>query len=228
MQVILLEKVANLGQLHAHLLADLAVRGALHRLPRFDEAGDAAVHRHREGSAPRQQGLAVALDQGDHRRRQSRKGQQTARRAASGPLAGDGLGGRGATTAVAMGAVPLDQLYGAAGELLVARVRLALVGMVTFIPIINVLVSSWMLESYVGLVACLVALGFAVAVWLVVRRGFYRPWLGFLTSAVDVTIVTGALAAFLVFGTPHVAINSRVMFCAGPFRWSPRLPRYAT
>ncbi len=117
---------------------------------------------------------------------------------------------------------------GAAGELLVAKVRIALVAMVTVIPIVNVIVSSWMLESYVGLGACLVALAFALSVWLVVRRGFYRPWLGILTSAVDVTIVTGALVAFMLFDTPHVAINSRVMFSVYFFAIGASSLRYDT
>ena len=64
--------------------------------------------------------------------------------------------------------------------------------------------------------------------WAVVRRGFYRPWLGFLTSAVDVTFVTGTLIAFLVLDTPHVAVNSRIMYSVYFFSIGAASLRYDT
>lgn len=117
---------------------------------------------------------------------------------------------------------------GAQGELLVAKVRIALVSLVLLIPIYNVLATPYLVESWVGLVATLGALIFAVVVWVVVRRGFYRPWLGFLTSAVDVTIVTGTLVAFLAMGTPHVAVNSRIMYSVYFFSIGASSLRYDT
>ena len=69
---------------------------------------------------------------------------------------------------------------------------------------------------------------FAVAVWVVVRRGFYRPWLGFLTSAVDVTFVTATLATFLYLDTPHVAVNSRIMYSVYFFSIGASSLRYDT
>jgi len=107
---------------------------------------------------------------------------------------------------------PMLMDAGAGGELLVAHVRLVLIGLVTLIPVVNYFTTPYLIETYVGLVASLVALVFALVVWAVVRRGFYRPWLGLLTSAVDVSVVTGTLVAFLLLDTPHVAVNSRVMF----------------
>ena len=77
--------VAHVGDRHADLLAHLAVHGLLHRLARLDEAGDAAVHRHRERAAASEQRLAVALDERDHRRRQAREGEQPARRDSAAP-----------------------------------------------------------------------------------------------------------------------------------------------
>ncbi|TFG46602.1 MAG: GGDEF domain-containing protein [Gemmatimonadales bacterium] len=117
---------------------------------------------------------------------------------------------------------------GAQGELLVAKVRIALVSLVLLIPIYNVLATPYLVESWVGLVATLGALIFAVVVWVVVRRGFYRPWLGFLTSAVDVTIVTATLVAFLAMGTPHVAVNSRIMYSVYFFSIGASSLRYDT
>jgi len=117
---------------------------------------------------------------------------------------------------------------GAAGELMVAQVRLVLVLLLQLIPIANILLTDYMLESYIGMAATLTALVFAIAVYAVVRRGFYRPWLGFLTSAVDVSIITAGLASFLVAGTPHVAVNSRVMFCVYFFAIGASSLRYDT
>jgi diguanylate cyclase (GGDEF)-like protein len=117
---------------------------------------------------------------------------------------------------------------GAHGELLVAKVRIALVSLVLLIPIYNVITTPYLIEAWVGLVATLAALVFAVIVWGVVRRGFYRPWLGFLTSAVDVTFVTATLVAFLAMGTPHVAVNSRIMYSVYFFSIGASSLRYDT
>ncbi|HMU60307.1 MAG TPA: GGDEF domain-containing protein [Gemmatimonadales bacterium] len=117
---------------------------------------------------------------------------------------------------------------GAHGELLVAKVRIALVSLVLLIPVYNVIATPYLIEAWVGLVATLAALVFAVVVWGVVRRGFYRPWLGFMTSAVDVTFVTATLVAFLAMGTPHVAVNSRIMYSVYFFSIGASSLRYDT
>ena len=117
---------------------------------------------------------------------------------------------------------------GAHGELLVSKVRIALVSLVMLIPIYNVIATPYLIEAWVGLVATLGSLIFAVFVWAVVRRGFYRPWLGFLTSAVDVTFVTATLIAFLAMGTPHVAVNSRIMYSVYFFSIGASSLRYDT
>ena len=63
----------------ARFLGDLADHGLLQGLPRLHEPGHAAVHRNREGAAPREQGLtAVSFDQGDDGGGQARDGQQAA------------------------------------------------------------------------------------------------------------------------------------------------------
>ena len=117
---------------------------------------------------------------------------------------------------------------GAQGELLVAKVRIALVTLVLLIPIYNTIVTPYLIEAWIGLVATLTSFVFALAVWAVVRRGFYRPWLGFLTSAVDVTIVSATLVAFLALGTPHVAVNSRIMYSVYFFSIGASSLRYDT
>ncbi|HEU4700095.1 MAG TPA: GGDEF domain-containing protein [Gemmatimonadales bacterium] len=101
---------------------------------------------------------------------------------------------------------------GAGGELLVARVRLLLTGILLVIPATNVLLDPRIEENYVGLGVTLLALALALVLFHLVKRDVFRPWLPFLTSAMDVTLVSLALASFLVLGAPHTAVNSKVLF----------------
>jgi diguanylate cyclase (GGDEF)-like protein len=117
---------------------------------------------------------------------------------------------------------------GAAGELVVAKVRLALVALITLIPLYYLIRTPFLIETYVGLAAAAASLIFAVTVWAVVRRGFYRPWLGFLTSSVDVTLVTVTLASFLLLDTPHLAVNSRILYSVYFFAIGASSLRYDT
>jgi hypothetical protein len=106
--------------LHADLLGHLAVQALLQRLAGLDEAGQRAVHARHEVRRPRQQQLGAASraapDQGHHRRAQRGPGAVPAGRAAADAFAPHGFGGRAADPAVAVGAVPLDQLRGPSGE----------------------------------------------------------------------------------------------------------------
>ena len=101
---------------------------------------------------------------------------------------------------------------GAAGEVLVARIRLLLAGLLVLIPLRSTWEAPWARENYVGLGAALVAVALAVAIYLLARRGFHPPWFGFATSVVDVSLVSLALSSFLLLGTPHTAVNSKVVF----------------
>lgn len=100
---------------------------------------------------------------------------------------------------------------GAEGEILVARIRLFVTALLVLIPLFAVS-GNTSVETLIGLGTTLAALLLAVAVFLLVRGGFYRPWLGMLTSILDVTLVSGALTMFLVVDLPHTAVNSRVVF----------------
>jgi two-component system, cell cycle response regulator len=106
---------------------------------------------------------------------------------------------------------PLLLDAGADGEVLVARIRLFLCSILVLIPIFA-LRGATSLETVVGLGTTLAALFIAVAVYLLVKRDFYRPWLGLLTSVLDVSLVSGALSMFLIMEQPHTAVNSRVIF----------------
>ena len=110
---------------------------------------------------------------------------------------------------------PPDELLieaGASGEMLVARIRLFVTCLLLLIPI----TSSWhnesRLEVLVGFGVTLTAVLMSMVVYVMVSRDIRRKWLGFATSALDVTLVSGALITFLIFGAPHTAVNSKVIF----------------
>jgi diguanylate cyclase (GGDEF)-like protein len=101
---------------------------------------------------------------------------------------------------------------GSSGELLVARIRLLLAGILLLIPLPTLLRAPEVDENYVGLAMLSITFVLGVVVHEVARRGAGRPLLGFLTSALDVSLVSFTLAAFLVRGEPHTAVNSKVVF----------------
>ena len=108
-----------------------------------------------------------------------------------------------------------DQILSVAserGELLVARIRLLLTSALLLIPISSLLFNLLPGEGAVGFVATVTAAGLSLFVYLLVRRDSSRPWLGLATSCLDVTLVSAVLAAFLVLGQPHAAVNSKVVF----------------
>lgn len=103
-------------------------------------------------------------------------------------------------------------MAGATGELLVAKIRLLLTTVLLLIPVTNMVLASNPRESLVGLGLTATAFLLSVALYWVVGRDFNRPWLGFVTSALDVTLVSCGLAIFFVFDAPHTAVNSKVVF----------------
>jgi two-component system cell cycle response regulator len=102
---------------------------------------------------------------------------------------------------------------GAAGERIIAYVRL-LVAYVIALPFVHAALrgSAAPAETLVGLGAALVSTAVSGALLLLVRRGAYRRWIGFVTSAFDVTIVSLLLAALLALGKTHLAAASPVVF----------------
>ncbi|MEO8636970.1 MAG: GGDEF domain-containing protein [Gemmatimonadales bacterium] len=107
---------------------------------------------------------------------------------------------------------PLHMDAGAEGEMIVARVRTILVLLLLPIPLINLLLDENRAPGLVGLAVNLVALGVALGVQQLLRRDFYRPWLGLATSLLDVTLVGLGLGAFLLLGQPITTVNSRLLF----------------
>jgi two-component system cell cycle response regulator len=124
---------------------------------------------------------------------------------------------------------------GAAGELLVARVRLVLTALVLLIPALQVLPWPPDREVLVGLAGAGTGFAAAVLAYGYGRRRLYRPWLGFATSVLDVSLVSATLVTFLALGQPHTAVNSKVVYeiylvaiAATTLRFDPRVCVVAT
>jgi two-component system, cell cycle response regulator len=102
---------------------------------------------------------------------------------------------------------------GVAGELLVSKVRLSLATLLLLIPVINSLFFA--IEPKEGLVGISLASGtffLSLIVYVLISQGHNHTWLGFVSSAFDVTLVSSALALFLILNEPHTAVNSKVVF----------------
>lgn len=125
---------------------------------------------------------------------------------------------------------PLLMDAGAAGEHLVARVRLILASLVFLVPAIDRLLRPNEREVTVGLSFAGVGFLLAVLAFRITRRKLYRPWIGFATGLLDVTLVSLALVSFLLIDQPHTTLNSRVVFpiyllaiAASALRFDPRI-----
>jgi two-component system, cell cycle response regulator len=102
---------------------------------------------------------------------------------------------------------------GVAGELLVAKVRLSLATLLLLIPVINSL--FFPVEPKEGLVGISLVSGtffLSVTVYYLISREYNPSWLSFASSGFDVTLVSVALAIFLLVNQPHTAVNSKVVF----------------
>ncbi len=107
---------------------------------------------------------------------------------------------------------PIQMDAGAEGELLVARARTVLIAALIPVPVVNFFLDANATAGIVGMVACGVALILALGVQYLLKRDFYRPWLGLVTSLLDVTVVSAALGSFLWLGQPITTVNSRLIF----------------
>jgi len=111
--------------------------------------------------------------------------------------------------------VPRDHLLGIAserGELLVAKTRLGLASVLLLIPLSNLFSTLTLFERVMGLSITLAGFAMSLVIYQLARRDLARPWFGMATSCLDVTLVSGALATYLVLDQPHTAVNSRVVF----------------
>ncbi len=100
-----------------------------------------------------------------------------------------------------------------AGELLVAKIRLGLATLLLLIPVINSLFFPVdPKEAMVGLSLTSATFILSVIVYVLISREFNPPWLGFVSSSFDVTLVSSGLVLFLFMNEPHTAVNSKVVF----------------
>jgi diguanylate cyclase (GGDEF)-like protein len=101
---------------------------------------------------------------------------------------------------------------GIEGELVVARVRVFAMGLLMIAPTWNILADPTMAVHVTGFYVTLAASIASLIIWLLLRRGRWWPWIGFASSAFDVSMVSSALVSFLVVASPLVALNSNVTF----------------
>jgi len=113
---------------------------------------------------------------------------------------------------------PPDEIMlevGAGGELLLARLRLAISAMLMLLPLINYFSGGTAYESLVGLAGVgLVLLLSQIWLTLAQQRRRYR-WLPFVSAAFDVTLVSFVLL-LLALNSPPAGLNSMVVWCFYP------------
>jgi diguanylate cyclase (GGDEF)-like protein len=106
---------------------------------------------------------------------------------------------------------PLLLHHGESGELTVANVRLLVVAILvilTALQLFQVPSAANRMNAYVAAAIFVIAIG----LYYLTRRHLNRPWLGFATSIVDVSLISAVLLLFTLTGRPDVAANSRLLF----------------
>ena len=104
---------------------------------------------------------------------------------------------------------------GAGGEILLARLRLAISAMMFMLPLINYFSGGSAYESLVGLGGVgLVLLLSQIWLMLAQQRRRYQ-WLPFVSAAFDVTLVSFVLLV-LAINSPPSGLNSMVVWCFYP------------
>src|SRR5215210_4662491 len=101
---------------------------------------------------------------------------------------------------------------GIEGEFVVARVRLLAMALLMLAPSWNLIHHPEDPIHVTGFSVTLAASVAALAIWLTLRRGRWWPWIGFASSAFDVSMVSTALVSFFIVASPLVALNSKVTF----------------
>ena len=100
-----------------------------------------------------------------------------------------------------------------AGELLVAKVRLGLATLLLLIPLLDYLFSPVEhKEAIVGLSLTAATFLVALTVYFLISREYNPSWFSFVSTSLDVTLVSSALVLFLFMNEPHTAVNSKVVF----------------
>lgn len=101
---------------------------------------------------------------------------------------------------------------GIEGEFVVARVRLLAMALLLISPTYSLVREPHKPMHVTGFAVTLVGGIAALAIWVALKRGRWRPWIGFASSTLDVSLVSFALVTFLMVSTPLQALNSNVTF----------------
>lgn len=110
------------------------------------------------------------------------------------------------------GGDPLFSHAGAAGELLIAQVRMALVLALLTVPVASYAAHPDEWERVVGVSVALVATTLALLILIAVRRQMLASWIGLVSTVFDVSLVSTALMTYLIIGMPYATVNNRVIF----------------
>ncbi|MGH8127608.1 MAG: diguanylate cyclase [Gammaproteobacteria bacterium] len=103
--------------------------------------------------------------------------------------------------------------FAVGGEHAVAQARLGLVVCLCALPIFQLVrTRTFNPDLLIGFGAAGAALVVAFVFYLLARNTRLHPWLSYMTGVADVTLVSAVLLAFLGFGDPLVAANSRVLW----------------
>jgi diguanylate cyclase (GGDEF)-like protein len=102
--------------------------------------------------------------------------------------------------------------FGRTGELLAARVRIAIVLLLVAIPLKSVLVAPALLDNWIGLGDATIALLLGIGLYRLAAMSEPPEWLGLASCLTDVTLVSVGNAGFLLAGHPLTATNSNVHF----------------
>jgi len=102
----------------------------------------------------------------------------------------------------------------AEGELIISRIRsiLAILGLSLALGAALRNPTSVDLRIYQAMLTLAVAV--SLVLHLLVRRVTYNWWVGFAASIADVTLVSVALAVFLIMGSPEAAVHNEILFPA--------------
>jgi diguanylate cyclase (GGDEF)-like protein len=101
---------------------------------------------------------------------------------------------------------------GGEGERQVAYVRVVVVALLMITPIYRLFLNPTNAEVIWGFIVTFLAMAFALFVQFYLRYRPYRPWLGYLTTCVDGTLVSSALLLFVIVGSPLSGVNDKITF----------------
>lgn len=101
---------------------------------------------------------------------------------------------------------------GFGGELLVAGVRLLIFVVLLYFPIAELLQKRGEHDPLALLTTATLGLAMALIIYSATNRRWGRSWIGFVSSFLDVSLISAMLAVFLVVGRPHEATNNLVLF----------------